>query len=145
MKYIFLSLLIALVVLAQASFLPPLGINLNLLLILSLSILFLGFANGAYYSAFVGGLLLDLLSSGFLGISSLLMLLIVAAVGMARKALGVGFWTLIPVTFVGAVVFRRGDWRGAALDAVAVLILFPLVRWLLSRMLAEKELRIHHC
>lgn len=143
MRYIFLIFLLAALVLLQSSFLPPLGIHLNLLLIFSLSIVFLGFTRESYYSAFFGGLVLDLLATGVFGISSLLLLMIVWLAGVFKQVVGEGFVTLIPVTFAAAVVFRRGDFKGALADVISILILFPLLKWALPKVFVDGELRVN--
>lgn len=139
MKYLTLSFLILLTVLTEAAFLPPLGTNINLLLVILLGLLFLKMTNEAYFGAFFGGLLLDLLATGIFGFSSLALLLIVGAVGYLRKILPESFWFWPPLTFLAAAVFRRGDFKAAAGELVAMIVLFPVLKWTLPQMLAGKE------
>lgn len=154
-KYVFGLLFLTLIVLFEASvlpFFPVFNTQPSLLLVFLLSLQFLGFAQESFYGAFFGGILLDLLNSTTLGLSSLFLLLLVGAVGLARRVAASSPLILLLMTFVGSVVFRITQafptfnpamlCKGGVLDVGMMLLVYPMLRYVLGSVFRRRELQV---
>ncbi len=155
MKNLLLILLLAIIVLLETSvlpFFPIFGNQPSLLLISLLALQFLGLARESYYGAFFGGILFDLLSSTIFGLSSLILLLLSGAVGLARRFAGNSPLILLLITFTASISFRVAQvfptlnvvsfFRGGLLDTGLMIILYPTLRYLLKSVFGRRELKV---
>ncbi len=155
MKYIFGLLFLALLALFEASilpFFPIFGVQLNLLLVSILAVQFLGFFEEANYGAFLGGVLLDLLTGGLFGLSSLTLLLLNGLAALVQRFVAGSFPVLLILTFALSVVFRAvlvvpvfnlsALCKGAFLDVVVMVVVYPLLRYVLKTVFGKRELRV---
>lgn len=148
MKYILGFLFLVSLVLFEAAVLP----QFNLLLVSILAVQFLGFFEEANYGAFLGGLLLDLLTGRFFGLSSLVLLLLNGLAGLVRRFVAGSFPVLLLLTFVLSMVFRAVQvvpvfnlpalCKGAFLDLVVMMVIYPTLRYLEKSVFGRRELTI---
>ena len=148
MKYIFGFLFLMLFALFEAAVLP----QLSILLVILLAVQFLGFFEGANYGAFFGGILLDLLTGGRFGLSSLILLLLSGLTGLARRFVAGSLPVLLLLTFVLSMVFRAVQvvpvfnltalCKGAFLDVLAMVIIYPTLRYLEKSIFGKRELKV---
>ena len=155
MKYIFGLLFLVLIALLETSILPFFAISgtqCTLLLIVILALQFLGFPQESYAAAFFGGVLLDLLTSNFFGLSSLILLLLSGAAGLAPRFVGSPPLVLLFLTFLASVLFRVVQvfpifnaailLKGGLVDTALMGVLYPTLRYLLKSVFAKKELTV---
>lgn len=155
MKYIFGLLFLILIALFETSvlpFFPIFGTSLNFLLIILLALEFLGLTRESYYGAFFGGILLDLLTGSPFGLSSLVLLLLTGAVGLAQRVAEGSPLALLLITFAVSTIFRFVQifptlnvatlLKGGLLDTMLMLVLYPSLRYLLKSVFGRKELEI---
>lgn len=148
MKYILGFLFLVSLVLFEAAVFP----QFNLLLVSILAVQFLGFFEEANYGAFLGGLLLDLLTGRFFGLSSLVLLLLNGLAGLVRRFVAGSFPVLLLLTFVLSMVFRAVQvvpvfnlpalCKGAFLDLVVMMVIYPTLRYLEKSVFGRRELTI---
>lgn len=158
MKRLLLTLFLIVAVLFEASVLPslwPFVVQPQLLLMVILSLEFADQSPWSLYSAFLGGLLRDLLAATAIGFSSLYLVLIVGAVGLSRRRLGGSLLFLFTITFLVSFAFRflstlplldlslvRLFVFGGLLDAGLMLILFPTLKYFFRHLFEKKELQV---
>ena len=144
-----------LLVLFEASVLPfflIFGVQLNLLLVSILAVQFLGFFEEANYGAFLGGCLLDLLTGRLFGLSSLTLLLLNGLASLVRRFVAGSFPILLLLTFTLSVVFRAVQvvpvfnlpalCKGAFLDMVVMVVVYPSLRYLEKSVFGRRELKV---
>lgn len=154
-KYIFGLLFLVLIVLLETSvlpFFPILGTQPSILLTTLLTFQFLGLERESYYGAFFGGFLFDLFAGGFLGFSSLILLLLSGAVGLARRSAEGPVWFLLWLTLIVSFIFRAIQafpvfapalfLKGGLLDAALLLLFYPGCAYFLKSVLGKKELTV---
>ncbi len=155
MKYIFGFLFLILVALFEASIAPslsPFGAQPSLVLVSLLVLQFLDFSKEAYYAAFFGGILLDLLMSNLLGASSLVFVLLSGAADLVRRFAKGSPLVLLLTTFGASVVFRTTQafptfaptviFKGGVLDVCVMLLLYPLLRYVLKNVFGGREIQV---
>lgn len=86
-KHLLLTFTLVILGLFQTSFLFELfgEVNPNIILALVFAFLYASKTEDALFSAFVGGLIIDLMTSNILGISSLALVVFTLAAGLVRK------------------------------------------------------------
>jgi cell shape-determining protein MreD len=154
-RYLFLTITLILVTLFQGTFLPlMISVPPNLLLVITLALLFTGQKNEAYFSALVGGLLNDLTTLSPIGLSSLYLLLTTGAVRLIEQKIGSAKYKVLGFTFAASVVLRVLGvgmaierlspqlLYSSALDAVLILVVVPMVRLLLQTLGGKRELKV---
>ncbi len=154
-KYILGALFLVLVVLFETSvlpFFPILGAQSNLLLVILLALQFLGSPKESYYGAFFGGILLDLLNSTTFGFSSLFLLLLTGAVGLARRAAASPLLILLLITFIASLFFRVARvfptfspaifLKGGLVDVGVMVVVYPTLRYVLKGLFARREIQV---
>lgn len=122
------------------------------LLVILLALQFLGLAKESYYGAFFGGILLDLLTGRPFGLGSLTLLLLNGAASLARRFVAGSFPILLILTFALSVVFRAVQvvpifnlpalCKGAFLDVVAMVAVYPALRYLEKSVFGRRELKV---
>lgn len=133
-------------------FFPIFGSYPHLLLVVLLALQFLGFPEESYYGAFFGGLLFDVLDSTIFGLSSLTLLLLSGAAGLARRFAQSSFPVLLLSTFLASVLLRVAEafpvsgvasfLSGGLLDAGLMLVFYPTLRYLLENVFGRRELKV---
>ena len=155
MRNLLLGLILTMIVLLETSvlsFFPIFGIQLSPLLVVILSLNFLGLGVDGYYAAFFGGLLLDLLADQPLGFSSCALVLISGAVGfLGRRAEG-SLPTRLLITFGAAVIFRLVQSfpviepaliaKGGLGDGGLMLLVYPCGRYFWRNFFARREIEV---
>lgn len=155
MKYAFGLLFLILIALFETSvlpFFPIFGTQPNPLLTIILALQFFGLTREAYYSAFFGGILVDLLSGAVFGLSSLGLLLLSGTAYLVRRFTSVSLLVLLLVTFAASVVFRAVQvfptfnltlfLKGGLLDTGLMLLVYPTLRYLLKSVFGKRELKV---
>jgi len=155
MKRLLLLFFLLLVALGETSvlpFFPIFGTHPSLLLVLLLALQFLGFGQESYYGAFFGGLFLDLLWGSPLGLGSLILLLLMRGVSLARRFAGSSPLVVLLITFLTAIVFRAVRvfplfylplfLRGGLLDVGVMLFIYPVLRYFLKTVFGKRELQV---
>ncbi len=132
----------------EAAVLP----QLSILLVILLAAQFLGFSEGANYGAFFGGILLDLLTGGRFGLSSLILLLLSGLTGLVQRFVAGSLPVSLILTFVLSIVFRAVQavpvfnltalCRGAFLDVLAMVLIYPTLRYLEKSIFGRRELKV---
>jgi|GEM_PF-4521276 len=108
-KYLFITITTLILVLIQDSFLWEfLGTEFNPSLIIALcfALIFCDDSAGALFCALVGGLWLDLMGVGIVGLSSFLLLLLLLAAMWIRRSLLRGVWIQILLVIIITIVFK---------------------------------------
>ncbi len=155
MNYLLGFLFLVLIVLLETSvlpFFPIFGVQGNLLLVIVLALRFLNLNPESYYSAFVGGILLDLLGGWPLGLSSSLLLLLSGTVGLVRRFASASPLVLLLLTFGAAVIFRLTQafpllnpavlGKGGLVDVGVMAVVYPVLKYVLKSLFARRELQI---
>ncbi len=137
MKYFLSFLLILIIGVFQTSVLP---LNILLLTVLDLAILN-DFRRGILIG-FFSGLVLDLLSLGRLGLSSLAFLLIVFLINLYKRRWRLpNFWLILFLTFIFSFFFDLFSKQFWSVKEGGVLVLVNIVFYPLISFLQKKELR----
>jgi rod shape-determining protein MreD len=155
MNPVFGFLFLIIIVLLEVSVLPFLtvgGVQFSPLLLVLLSLQFLGLSNHSYYGAFLGGILLDLFTGRSLGSSSCGLLFISGAVGLFRRRAEGSLPALLLVTFLASLFFRLIEAfpvfvslmvvRGGLLDVGLMLLIYPCSRYFLRNVFGRREIQI---
>lgn len=155
MKYILGFLFLVIIVLFETSVLPfftVFGIQFSPLLVILLSLQFLGLTDYGYYGAFFGGILLDLFGGQPLGFSGLGLLLISGAVGRLHRLAEGSLPSRLLVTFLASAVFRLVQalpalepavvCRGGLLDMGLMVFIYPCSRYLLRNVFSRREIQV---
>ncbi len=155
MKYIFGFPLLILIALFEASFAPSFpifGAQPCLVLVGLLVLQFLNFPRESYYTAFFGGILLDLLTAGPFGFSSLVFVLIGGAAGLVRRFAEGQILILLLTTFVASIIFRITQvfptfklaalCKGGVLDVGVMLLTYPASRYFLKNVFGRREIQV---
>lgn len=142
-KYLLITIFILLTVLIQDSFsLEFLGpaLNPNLVLALSFAFLLVEDRQSALYSAFIGGLWIDLLGVGIVGLSSFIFVLMIIIASWVRRRLISGLWVQMVLITVFTGIYKlivnypnfNYSWS-LVLSGLLTLLIMNLVHIVLSR------------
>lgn len=140
-KYILLTIALLLTVLFQESFLlEMLGprVNVNVVVSLIFVLILINKDQEALISAFTGGLILDLISVGIVGVSSLVLVLLVHVSLLIRRHLSKGITVHILLLMLGSVVYKMiaafpsfefsaGMLMGSALNVILSGLIYLLI------------------
>jgi rod shape-determining protein MreD len=155
MNYVLGFLFLVIIVLLETSvlsFFTVGGVQAAPLLVIVLSLQFLGLSDSSYGSAFLGGILLDLFSDRPLGSGSFILILISGTVGSLRRWVEGSLWALLLVTFLASLAFRLTQafpvfepaalFRGGLLDSGLMLMVYLGGRYLLLNVWGRREIRV---
>ena len=155
MKYVFGLLFLVLTAFFEVSIAPSFlifGVQPSLVLVGLLVLQLLDFSKGAYYTAFFGGILLDLLAGNLFGLSSLVFVLLGGVAGLVRRSAKGSPLVLFLITFLASIVFRLTQafptlnlvalCKGGILDVGVMVVVYPVLKYFLKGVFGRKELRI---
>lgn len=155
MKYIFGFLFLILVTFFEASFAPSFpifGAQPCFVLVGLLVLQFLNFPQEAYYTGFFGGILLDLLTAGPFGFSSLVFILIGGAASLVRRFAEGQLLVLLLTTFVASITFRITQvfptfkpvalCKGGVLDVGVMMLVYPMLRYVSKNVFGRREIQV---
>lgn len=155
MNYLLVFPFLVFIVLLETAVLPfftVFGVQFSPLLVILLSLQFLGLSDYGYYGAFVGGLLLDLFGGRPLGFSGLVLLLISGAVGRLHRLAEGPLLGRLLVTFLASAVFRVVQalptfapavvCRGGLLDMGLMVVIYPCSKYLLRSVFGRREIEV---
>ena len=108
-KYLLITILGLVLTLLQESFTWEFfgaAINPNLILAMCFAFLLADDRRGALYSAFIGGLWLDLTGVGIVGLSSFVLVLLLVIASWIRNTLFKGVWIQVTVIICSTILFK---------------------------------------
>ncbi len=155
MSYIFGLLFLILTAFFEASIAPSFlifGVQPSLVLVGLLVLQLLDFSKEAYYTAFFGGILLDLLTGNPLGFGSLVFILLGRAAGLVRQSAKGSLLVLLLTTFLASSVFRITQafpilnlsvlCKGGVLDVGVMIVVYPILRYFLKNVFGKREIQV---
>ncbi len=108
-KYFLITIFSLILVLLEESFAGEFlgaALNPNLILALSFAFLFADDRRASLYSALIGGLWLDLMGVGIVGLSSFMLVLLLILASWIRNALFKGVWVQVVVIVCSTMLFK---------------------------------------
>jgi len=128
------------------------GAQPSILLVGLLALQLLDFSKAAYYTAFLGGILLDLLTGNLFGLSSLVFVLLGGVVSLVRRSAKGSPLVLFLTTFLASIVFRITQafptlnpvalCKGGVLDVGVMMVVYPVLKYFLKSLFGKREIRI---
>jgi rod shape-determining protein MreD len=108
-KYFIVTIVNIILIFLQESFLVELfgvAFNPNLVIALGFSLVLVDEDDLALFSVLIGGLFLDLLSTGIIGLSSLVLVLLLYMAIQARKTIYRGVFTQLIFVVITAIIYK---------------------------------------
>ena len=128
------------------------GVQPSILLVVLLALQLLDFSKAAYYAAFFGGMLLDLLTGNLFGLSSLVFVLLGGAAGLVRRFAKGSPLVILLTTFLASIIFRITQvfptfepaalFKGGILDVGVMMMVYPMLRYVLKNLFGRRELQV---